>query len=181
MHVLIVILHRPEKPTGVCRYAANLAKCLADREEILQVTLVTGIWQEHYFKTAFLLDSDKIKILGINTKNSAISRNLWYCFGLPKLVRSLQPTLVHLAFPLPFFRKLFPCPVISTVHDLYPYQLPENFGYRQAFFNRILFQKCISGSDAITCVSKTTLDSLGYFFPKIRSSQKKMAVIYNYV
>ena len=181
MHVLIVILHRPEKPTGVCRYAANLAKCLADKAEVLKVTLVTGMWQEHYFKTAFLLNSDKIEILSIDIKNSSLSRNLWYCFGLPRLVKSLQPSLVHLAFPLPFFRALFPCPVVSTVHDLYPYQFPENFGYKQVIFNRIFFQKCISGSDAITCVSQTTLDSLKHFFPKLSSKQKPISVIYNYV
>ena len=181
MHILIVILHRPIKPTGVCRYAANLAKCLIERKEIKKVTLVTGTWQEHYFKTAFLLDSEKIEIVGVDIKNTSLQRNLWYCLGLPRLARSLQPSLVHLAFPLPFFKILFSCPVVSTIHDLYPYQFPENFGYKQVFFNKIFFQKCISSSDAITCVSKTTLGTLKHFFPKINLNQKKIAVIYNYV
>lgn len=28
MHILIAALHRPTDPTGVCRFAANLARCL---------------------------------------------------------------------------------------------------------------------------------------------------------
>ena len=34
MHVLIAALHRPVKPTGVCRHAANLARCLAAKPDV---------------------------------------------------------------------------------------------------------------------------------------------------
>ena len=45
MHILIAALHRPTKPTGVCRHAVNLAQCLADTDEVDKVTLVIGAWQ----------------------------------------------------------------------------------------------------------------------------------------
>ena len=51
MHILIAALHRPSKPTGVCRHAANLAQCLADTKEVTKVTLIVGAWQRHYFET----------------------------------------------------------------------------------------------------------------------------------
>jgi glycosyltransferase involved in cell wall biosynthesis len=181
MHVLIVVLHRPEKPTGVCRHAANLAKCLAENDKIKQITLVTGTWQKQYFETAFSLNLEKIKILYIDIKNSSSSRNLWFLFGLPKLVKRIQPDLVHLSFPLPFLRSFFPCPVVTTIHDLYPFRFPENFGYKQVVFNRFFLKLNIYGSDALTCVSKTTLNDLKHFYPEVISNNKKAKVIYNFV
>jgi glycosyltransferase involved in cell wall biosynthesis len=180
MHVLIVVLHRPDKPTGVCRHAANLAKCLAETDKVTKITLVTGAWQQHYFETAFSLNSEKIEVLDIRIKNSSLSRNIWFLFGLPKLVKKLQPDLVHLSFPLPFLRSQFSCPVVSTIHDLYPYECPENFGYVQSFFNRWFLKQCVQESDGLTCVSQVTLERLKEFFLET-VLKKKLAVIYNYV
>jgi glycosyltransferase involved in cell wall biosynthesis len=181
MHVLVVALHRPLTPTGVCRYAANLSKCLVETNVVRKVTLVTGSWQQHYFKEAFLLDSDRIDLIDIDIKNTSLSRNLWFLFGLPKLVKELSPDIVHLSFPLPFLRSRFSCPVIATIHDLYPYQFPENFGYRQVLFNRLFLQQCIRGSDGLACVSQTTLEYLTQYFPEVVSQGKKTAVTYNFV
>jgi glycosyltransferase involved in cell wall biosynthesis len=181
MHILIVALHRPDKPTGVCRHAANLARCLAETDKVTQITLVTGGWQQHYFQTVFLLNSEKIKIVGIEIKNTSLVRNFWFLFGLPNLVKSLQPDLVHLSFPLPFIRSLFPCPVVATIHDLYPCKFPENFGWNQVFFNQLFLNRCIASSDALACVSKITLDDLEYYFPEVISRKKKRRVIYNIV
>lgn len=180
MHILIIALHRPEKPTGVCRHATNLAKCLLETDKVTKITLVTGVWQQHYFKTAFSLTSEKVEVLDIRIKNSSVSRNLWFLFGLPKLVNKLQPDLVHLSFPLPFLRSRFSCPVVSTIHDLYPYECPGNFGYFRAFFNRWFLKQCIQESDSLVCVSQMTLERLKEFFAET-TVQKKLAVIYNYV
>lgn len=181
MHILISVLHRPLKPTGVCRHAANLARCLADLDQVGQVTLLTGAWQKDYFETAFALSSPKIEIIGIDIKNSSISRNLWFLFGLPKLVKQLDPSIVHLAFPLPFLRSRFPCPVVATIHDLYPYQFPENFGYQQVLFNRLFLRQCIRSSDGLSCVSEVTLKDLQTYFPEVQILDKKTRVIYNFV
>jgi glycosyltransferase involved in cell wall biosynthesis len=180
MHILIVALHRAENPTGVCRHAANLARCLAVIAEVTQITIVTGKWQQHYFKTVFLLNSIKIEVLGMDIKNTSLSRNFWFLFGLPKLTIDLQPDVVHLSFPLPFIRLLFSCPVVSTIHDLYPYQFPENFG-DLVLFNRLFLQCSVRNSDALACVSKTTLHDLAQYFPEVVSKQKRMEVIYNFV
>jgi glycosyltransferase involved in cell wall biosynthesis len=181
MHILIVALHRATKPTGVCRHAANLARCLAEKDEVTKITLVTGVWQQHYFKTAFLLNSEKIETLAIDIHNNSLSRNAWFLFGLPKIAKKLQPDLVHLSFPLPFWRSHILCPVVVTIHDLYPYKIPENFGYYQAFFNRLFLKQSINNSDALVCVSQTTLEDLKYYFPEVISNRQKTKVIYNIV
>lgn len=180
MHVLISALHRPCKPTGVCRHAANLARCLADSPEITQVTIAIGAWQHDYFTTVFDLRSPKIVVTCIDIPNRSVSRNLWFLWGLPKLAQQLRPDLVHLSFPLPFERSRFPCPVVATIHDLYPYEYPENFGRIQAAGNRWLLRKCIEQSDRAICVSQTTLDRLQYFLPNHLASQSAN-VVYNIV
>ena len=180
MHILIPVLHRPDKPTGVCRHAANLARCLANLPAVQRVTLVTGNWQKSYFEVGFNLTSPKIELMGIEMNNTSISRNLWFLFGLPKLVRQINPDLVHLSFPLPFVRQWFNSPVVATVHDLYPYECPENFGFPQVWFNRLFLSQCIHNTTGITCVSEITLKVLKSYFEKV-ISKKKVSVVYNYV
>jgi glycosyltransferase involved in cell wall biosynthesis len=181
MHILIAALHRPTSPTGVCRFAANLARCLVDRIEISKITIVIGKWQDNYFENLVETTTDKIKIISIDLENTSIARNFWFLFSLPKLARQQQANLVHLSFPLPFVRSLFSCPVVVTIHDLYPYQFPNNFGYKQAIFNKIFLQQCISQCDAITCVSQTTWQALSYYFPSLQKQDKLTTVIYNFV
>jgi glycosyltransferase involved in cell wall biosynthesis len=181
MHILIAALHRPTSPTGVCRFAANLARCLVDRIEISQITIVIGKWQTHYFENLLEIPTDKIKIISIDLENTSIARNFWFLFNLPKLAQQQQANLVHLSFPLPFFRSLFSCPVVVTIHDLYPYQFPENFGYKQSIFNKLFLQQCVSQCDAITCVSQTTWKALNYYFPNLQNQKKNTTVIYNFV
>jgi glycosyltransferase involved in cell wall biosynthesis len=180
MQVLIAALHRPIHPTGVCRHAVNLALCLAEQPEITKISLVIGVWQQHYFETAFSLTSEKIKLISVNIKNTSITRNKWFLWGLPQLANNLAPDIIHLSFPFPFLRAKFQAAVVTTIHDLYPYEFPENFGFPQAGFNRLFLKQSINQSDALACVSKVTADKLKFYFPNL-SPQKKIEVIYNYV
>jgi glycosyltransferase involved in cell wall biosynthesis len=180
MHVLIAALHRPIHPTGVCRHAVNLALCLAEQPEITKISLVIGAWQQHYFQTAFSLTSEKIKLINVNIKNTSIVRNKWFLWGLPQLANALAPDIIHLAFPFPFLRAKFKASVVSTIHDLYPYEFPENFGFPQVWFNRLFLKQCISQSDGLACVSKVTADKLKFYFADL-NPQQKIDVIYNYV
>ncbi|MEL7332543.1 MAG: glycosyltransferase family 1 protein [Cyanobacteria bacterium J06560_2] len=180
MHVLIPALHRPSRPTGVCRHAANLAHCLADTEQVSQVTLLVGRWQEGYFQSLLPPASDKIKLHYVDIKNSSISRNLWFLSGLPKLTNSLRPDIVHMSFPLPFLNSRFQAPVVSTIHDLYPYECPENFGKARATFNKLFLKQNIASSDGLCCVSEITQNKLEEYFAGI-GNKKPVEVVYNYV
>ncbi|MGL5807364.1 MAG: glycosyltransferase family 4 protein [Xenococcaceae cyanobacterium] len=180
MHVLIAVLHRSIEPTGVCRHAVNLAQCLADTDKVTKITLVIGSWQQDYFKRAFALDSPKIDLIMVDFKNNSRSRNLWFLFGLSKLAKRLNPDIVHLSFPIPFFRQFFACPVVATIHDFYPYEFPENFGYPNVWFNRWFLKQCIENSDGLSCVSEITLKNLYKYFPNV-FLKHDTAVIYNYV
>lgn len=179
MHILIPALHRPSKPTGVCRHAANLAQCLAGSDHVSRATLIIGEWQREYFEKSFQLESPKIQLVTVDIKNSSLSRNQWFMFGLPRVARLLQPDIIHMSFPFPFIRQWLKAPVIATIHDLYPYECPENFGYPQVWFNKLFLQQCIRNSDGLTCVSKCTLEALFTYFPQLKKD--KATVIYNVV
>ncbi|MGB3193581.1 MAG: glycosyltransferase family 1 protein [Limnoraphis sp.] len=180
MHILISALSRFTQPTGLCRGAANLAKCLAASEQVEQVTLVLGSWQRGYFEEDFQLNSPKINILPIQIKNSSLKRNFWFMFNLPKLIKKLQPDIAHFSFPIPFLNFLFSVPVVSTIHDFYPYEKPENFGFPNYLFNQLFTYMAIQNSDGIVCVSQDTLDRLKYYFPKVYAKGNSR-VVYNYV
>jgi glycosyltransferase involved in cell wall biosynthesis len=180
MHILVPVLHRPEKPTGVCRHAVNLAQCLAEQEKVEKISLVIGNWQTNYFNKSFSLSNTKIHLVEVPLRNSSISRNFWYLFGLPKLAAQLNPDIIHLSFPFPVIRQWFSAPIVATIHDLYPYEYPENFGYPQVWFNQWFLNQCIANSDGLSCVSKNTLKSLKLFLPR-HTCEKPVKVVYNSV
>ena len=180
MHVLVAALHRPNKPTGVCRHAVNLAHALIEQPKVSKVSLIVGTWQSNYFLTDLNLNAEQVQIVKVDLKRNAISRNLWFLFGLPKLANSMQADIVHLSFPLPFVRLLFRCPVVATIHDLYPYEEPKNFGYPSVLFNQLFLKQCVSNSHGLVCVSQCTLKSLNRYFPSV-SKSKPTTYIYNYV
>ena len=181
MHVSIPVLHRPTKPTGVCRHAANLAQALAITDQVSKITLLIGKWQEDYFAQVFDLSSPKINLLTIDIKNSSLSRNRWYMLGLPKIANHLKPDIIHLSFPFPFIRKWFEAPVVATIHDLYPYECPENFGYPQVWFNQWFLRQCVTQSDGLSCVSKKTLTAVQAYFPHLNCQPIPLEVVYNSV
>ena len=91
----------------------------------------------------------------------------------------LQGDIVHLAYPVPLRRRAYRCAVIVTLHDLYPYNIPANFGYSKVIFNRLILRQCLNTADAVACVSDSTLRQLDMFSPKI--ALEKAVTIYNCV
>lgn len=179
MNVVIVALHRPVKPTGVCRHAVNIASCITHVHLSATVTLVVGSWQVEYFRSAFDTEDPSINILSVDIDNSPLSRNKWYISDLPKIIESLGADLVHMSFPLPFVKSWVSPPIVTSIHDMYPYECPENFGFPQVFFNRFFLWLSVQTSDSLACVSKCTLNSLNKYLPKA-SQHKLKKVIYNY-
>ncbi len=179
MHILISALSRFTQPTGICRYAVNLARCLSDLREIGNVTLLVGQWQEEYFNSAFGTGSKKIDIIPIAIANSSLARNRWFAFGLPKAVRTHNPDIVHVGFPVPIFRSRFSCPVVVTVHDLYPYDMPENFRWLNGFCRRAFIRQSLRACNGVACDSESTRRALERKFPWL-SPQVPVHLVHNY-
>src|SRR5206468_1268183 len=60
----------------------------------------------------------------------------------------------------PFRSAAISCPVVITLHDLYPFDIPANFGFPQVLANRWILRRALAQADAISCVSATTLNRL---------------------
>ncbi len=71
------------------------------------------------------------------------------------------------------------CPVVVTLHDLYPFDIPENFGFPKVLFNQIVLRQCLRAADAIACVSNSTLHQLEQVEPAL--ALEKATVVSNCV
>lgn len=179
MNLLITAMSSAKGPSGICRHACNLARCAASRKEVAQITLVVGKWQESYFHASFKLKDEKLNIFPVDIANDAFARNLWYLQELPRLADKISADIVHLSFPVPIRKTSLRRPVVVSLHDLYPYDEPDNFGFPNVFFNRVFLQKCLAEVDYVACVSEATLSRLKGRCPRI--AQRKAIVIYNCV
>lgn len=171
MHILISAVSSARQPSGICRHAANLAKCLSTGPAVSQLTLLAGRWQVDYFRSAFGLESPTVNIVAADVKNNSYSRNYWYYRMLPQIASRHGADAVHLSFPAPVRRQSFSCPVICSLHDLYPYDSPGNFGYIRVQFNRIFLRQCLNASDAVICSSDFTLGRLRQRAPRAVSGK----------
>jgi N-acetylglucosaminyldiphosphoundecaprenol N-acetyl-beta-D-mannosaminyltransferase len=102
----------------------------------------------------------RLRLLSVPLRNSSWARNRWFWGELPALARELKSDLVHAAYPMPLRRSAFRCPLILTLHDLYPYDVPENVGFPKVLLNRAALRQALGAADAIACVSESTLQRL---------------------
>ncbi len=175
MHLVIAALNRHDRPSGICRYAANLASCLATRSRISEITIAIGSWQQHYFRDLLGEDSP-VKLLPISTRNNSIERNQWYWRDLSQLATQLSCDIMHCCFPVPVRRSGFQGLIVTTVHDMYAFSCPENFGFPAVLFNRAFFRQALRASDGVVCDSQETLDCLVRHFRRL-PKKKKVSVI----
>ncbi len=179
MRVVIVVVSSAEHISGVPRHAANMALCLLDRKEITSVYLVAAQWQCAALLDALPCEDPRLNIHAVSPGRSTLMRNIWYYSELPKIAARLRADIVHLAYPVPVNRSAFLCPVVATLHDLYPYDCPQNFGFPKVLFNRLVLQQCLREVDAIACVSNSTLCRLDIHGQQI--AMQKALTIYNCV
>jgi len=135
------------------------------------VTLLVGEWQTQYFTEAFGLRNAKLRMVAVDVAHGAFARNVWYIRRLPSVARAYGPDVVHLSFPIPFNPHRFNCPVVTSLHDLYPYDVPGNFGLTRVMFNRMFLRQCLRSSASVVCSSEFTLGRLRLFAPNIASAK----------
>jgi len=127
--------------------------------------LAVGAWQEEMYRSLLGPAANEVELVTANIQNNSLSRNRWFATEVPQLSRKFSPSLVHYSFPAPVFRSSFACPVVVTLHDLYPYDLPANFGFPNYLVNRVILRQCLGSVDGIACVSNTTKSRLQEIFP----------------
>jgi glycosyltransferase involved in cell wall biosynthesis len=177
--ILIAAASFASNMSGLQRHALNVVRCLLPEPEISSIHLVIAPWQRNLLLDAGFLQNARITTHVAEMNRSSLSRNLWYYRRLPELASELHADLVHLSYPMPVNAAAFRCPTMVTLHDLYPYEMPMNFGFPKFIFNRMVLQQCLRNIDAIACVSEITLLRLKQYLPN--AVWQKAVRIYNCV
>lgn len=179
MKILLTAAQFSSNISGLQRHAFNLARCLLKQREISSVHFVIAPWQRELVREAGLHSMDRVTLHVADMNQSLLSRNLWYHRRLPKVAAQIQPDVVHLSYPVPVNSSAISCPIVLTLHDLYPYDIPGNFGFPKVLFNRFILQRCLRSVDAVACVSDATVLRMKQYTP--RSIWGKAIRIYNCV
>lgn len=166
MRIVVAAVSSNRCMSGVSRHAANIVRCLLTRSEIAAVHVLVAGWEYKYISQAISRTDASLHIHVVPLKNGALSRNFWYHRSLPAIAEQLRADIVHIAYPSPIQKKAFTCPVITTLHDLYPYDIPSNFGFPKVYLNRMILKQCLRNADAIACVSDTTRFRLAKRMPE---------------
>jgi glycosyltransferase involved in cell wall biosynthesis len=177
MKVLIALTSQSAHISGVQRHGINLACCLLTRQEVTAVYLIAAPWQRQLLEESAPADP-RLHLQFPHVGRGSVSRNWWFYHHLPALAAHLSVDLVHLAYPMPVNRRAFHCPLVVTLHDLYPYDIPDNFGFPKVLFHRAVLHHCLSDIDAIASVSESTHARLAAIAP---STVDKSLVICNSV
>jgi glycosyltransferase involved in cell wall biosynthesis len=179
MRILVAAASFSSKLSGIQRHAFNVVRCLLTHPAISEVQLVIAPWQREMVRSVGLGPGACLTIHVAEMGSGSLSRNRWYYRELPVLAQTLAADLVHLTYPVPVDSDAFSCPILLTLHDLYPYEVPSNFGLPKVLFNRFILQRCLRSATSIACVSDITRLRLEKYVP--RHVQQKALRIYNCV
>ena len=179
MKILLTAAQFSSNISGLQRHAFNVVRCLLKRREISSVHFVIAPWQRELVRKAGLHSMDRVTLHVADMNQSLLSRNLWYYRRLPEFAAQIRPDVVHLSYPVPVNASAISCPTVLTLHDLYPYEIPANFGFPKVFFNRFILQQCLRTVNAVACVSDATVLRMRQYTP--RSIWGKAIRIYNCV
>ena len=155
--ILIAAASYASNISGIQRHACNVVRCLLQQQDVSFVHLVIAPWQRKLVQAAGIKPDVRLSTHIAEMAPSSLSRNFWHYRRLPELAARLKVDLVHLTYPVPVNAAAFSCPTVVTLHDMYPYEIPMNFGFPKFIFNRLILKQCLRNVDAIACVSDITL------------------------
>lgn len=167
MRIVVAAVSSNRAMSGVSRHAVNLVNGLLTRPEVSAVHLLVAPWEHNYVRDSISRSDTRLHIHAVQLRPGTLHRNLWYYRTLPLVAEQLHADLVHIAYPSPIHGSAFSCPVVVTLHDLYPHDIPSNFGFPKVIFNRVILKQCLESANAIACVSDSTRLRLGIRMPKV--------------
>ncbi|MGD0734869.1 MAG: glycosyltransferase family 1 protein [Terracidiphilus sp.] len=165
MRIVIAALTAPCSLNGVSRHAANLARGLVSLPDPPEVHFLAGQWQREMYPPAIARTNSQFHLHWIQIPRSNFGRIAWYYRDLPSIAAQLEADVVHMACPAPVQRRAYKCPTVVSLHDLYPFEIPKNFGIVRSEISRRLMSQCLMKVDAVACVSDFTRSRISHWFP----------------
>ncbi len=134
MNIVINGVLSYEQPRGVGRYLNMILPALSEIDDLNQYYVFYGDWMKEY---SFLkIEKDNFHFIPLKIKNSQLIRNLYLSLVLPIVCRKYHPDLFMLMDTQAILCK--PCKMISVIHDLAEYEVPEKYSAKQAFLRRLI-------------------------------------------
>jgi hypothetical protein len=177
MNVVVAALSAPAQLNGVSRHAANLARGLLCQREIANVHFIVGVWQKGMLPQAGARSGPRLHTHFIALRGGSLSRLAWYALALPEIATQLDADVLHLAYPAPLNLRAMRCPTIVTLHDLYPFDFPQNFGRAKSVISRVLMRQSLIRASTISCSLQYA--NSGLFV--VRAGDCQESVIFNAV
>jgi glycosyltransferase involved in cell wall biosynthesis len=109
--------------------------------------------------------ASRLDVKVIDLRENSYARNVWHYSRLPALAVQLGVDVVHFTYPVPVRIGSIPCATVVTLHDLYPFDIPANFGLWKGLVNRVILRECLGAVDRIACVSNSTAVQLRRYMP----------------
>jgi len=163
--IVIAALSAPCSLNGVSRHAANLARGLLSLPDAPEVHFLAGHWQKEIFPSSIGRTNSRFHLHMIQIRHSNFARIAWYYRDLPSISAQLDADVIHFAYPSPIQAYAYRCSTVVSLHDLYPFEIPENFGIIKSEVSRRLMRQCLTRIDAIACVSEFTKSRLAQWLP----------------
>jgi len=178
MNIVVAALSAPSQLNGVSRHGGNLVRALLSAGNIANVHFLCGEWQTEMFRRILPDEHPRLHVHRIPLRDVNLHRLLWYFREMPEIARQLEADIVHFTHPTPVGRGSYFCPTVLTLHDLYPFDIPENFGFLKSTFARQTVAHCLRQVNAIACASESTRMQLAKWFP---AEARKATVVHNVV
>ena len=163
-----------EQPRGVGRYINNLFPAMAELDKENQYYIYYGKWMKNY---EFLsINQPNFHFIELDITNSTTSRNLYLAVKLPIDCKKYNPDLFFLVDTQAILIK--PCRIVSTIHDLAEFVVPEKYSPKRALLRRQIVRHQVRISDQIMTVSKYSKADI---CKRFHISSGRVAVVYNSV
>jgi Glycosyltransferase len=174
MNIVINAVLAHEQPRGVGRYINNLLPAMASIDKNNQYYIYYGKWMSNY---DFLnIRQDNFHFIELDIRNSQIIRNIYLALFLPIKCLKYHPNIFFLIDTQAILFK--PCKVLSTIHDLAEFVVPEKYSKKQALLRRAIVTVQVKLSNRILTVSEYSKNDI---CKRFHTPENKVHVTYNAV
>ena len=172
MNIVVNAVLAFEQPRGVGKYLNTRFRTLAQIDKDNQYYIYYGKWMKNY--DVLKIRQPNFHFIELDIKNNIVSRNLYLALGLPLECRKYKPDVFFLIDSQAIMIK--PCKMVSTIHDLAEFTIPEKYSRTQAFIRRQIVRHQVKASDHILTVSQFSRNDI---CSRFHVKPEKITVTYN--
>lgn len=158
--------------TGIATYILNTLQALSHTDHLNEYTILLP---ESSQKILPPLSPNFVVSTTSNIIEQPILNILWHNTVLPWRARNGGFDIIH----IPSIRRIpliKSCPVIATVHDMAPFNMPEKYDKARIFYHRHVLSRLIHRCDHIITVSQYTRGDIIRF---TNYPEEKISVVYS--